>query len=156
MVTRRSGRPRGSRQVAGTLVLDCSVALAWFFQDEANPYADGVARSLGNWQAVVPAIWPLEVANALVMGERRGRSTEQQAAGFLAVLQALPIRIDDAGAAAAWTATLALARRLGLSAYDAAYLELAVRSGGQLATGDRSLAKAAEATGVGLFEVPKP
>ncbi len=155
MVTRRPGRARGVRRAAGTLVLDCSVALAWFFQDEADPYADGVARALGVWQAVVPAIWPLEVANTLVVGERRGRSTERQASVFLELLQALPITIDHAGAAAAWSKTLALARRFRLSAYDAAYLELAMRQGAELATRDRGLAKAAAAAGVSRFQLPK-
>jgi predicted nucleic acid-binding protein len=114
-----------------------------------------VARALGGWQAIVPAIWPLEVANTLVMGERRGRSTARQAAVFLELLRALPITIDHAGATAAWTETLDLARRFRLSAYDAAYLELAVRQDADLATRDRSLVKAATAAGVSLFQLPK-
>lgn len=154
-MVRRGPHPSQEGQTpAGTVVLDCSVALSWFFKDEASAYADGVARSLKRFQAIVPAIWPLEVANTVVVGERRGRSTEQQATRFLTLLNALPIRVDAAGKEMTWTATVAVARRFGLSAYDAAYLELAIRAGGQLATGDQRLAAAAEASGVSLFEIP--
>ena len=76
-------------------VLDGSVALAWYFKDEADPYADGVAASFRLWQAIVPTIWPLEIANAVLMGERRHRSTEAQAAKWFGYLTSLPIVIDE-------------------------------------------------------------
>jgi predicted nucleic acid-binding protein len=130
------------------IVLDCSVALAWYFKDEANSYADAVATRFPSIQAIVPAIWPLEVANAVLMGERRKRSTAAQAARWLGYLGSLPIMIDDETATRAWTETLNLARVHNLSAYDAAYLELAQRRGLSLATLDDKLKVAAAAAGV--------
>src|SRR5690242_261225 len=114
-------------------VLDCSVTMAWFFRDETSAYAEAVEDSLAQAEAVVPAGWPLEVANTLVMGERRKRSTEAQAATWLNYLRALPIVVDDETAGRAWGDTLSLARAQKLSAYDAAYLELALRLGLSLA-----------------------
>lgn len=134
-------------------VLDGSVTMAWYFQDEANAYADSVRDSLAESQAVVPSLWPLEVANTLVVGERRKRSTPAQAATWLALLRALPIVIDDETASRAWDDTLNLARAQNLSAYDAAYLELAMRRGLALATQDDRLKAAAAAVGVSIFQV---
>lgn len=131
--------------------LDCSLTMAWYFPDESSPYADAVARGLKTREAIAPSIWPLEVANVLVVGERRQRSTEAQAAAFLAKLKQLPIRIDDDTASRAWGETLQLARTHRLSAYDAAYLELAMRRGIPIATLDDRIRKAAEVVGVPLF-----
>jgi predicted nucleic acid-binding protein len=133
---------------AGTFVLDCSVTLAWFFEDEANAYADAVQGSLTTTPAVVPTLWPLEVANALVVGERRKRTTEAKATKFLTLLKSLPITADDETGARAWQETMHLARSHSLSAYDAAYLELALRRGLALATLDEQLKTAATAVGV--------
>lgn len=132
-------------------VLDGSVALAWYFKDEADPYADAVAARFTGVRAVVPALWPLEIANAVLMGERRRRSTEAQAAKWLSSLSSLPIEVDEEAAARAWSDVLALARTHGLSAYDAAYLELAVRRGLSLATLDKKLKAAGAAIGVEVF-----
>lgn len=132
-------------------VLDGSITMSWYFQDEANEYADSVRDSLGPWQAVVPGLWPLEVANTLVVGERRKRSTPAQAATWLGLLEALPITVDNETTAHAWGETLALARSQNLSAYDAAYLELAMRRGLPLATLDDKLKAAAGAVGVAVF-----
>jgi hypothetical protein len=62
---------------ADGFVLDCSVTLAWFFKDEADPYAKAVRKALIDVGAVVPALWPLEVPNVLVLGERRRRCAER-------------------------------------------------------------------------------
>lgn len=140
--------------VTERLILDTSLTLAWYFADEANPYADAVAQALAAAEAIVPSLWPLEIANALVMGERRKRSTEAQASTFLARLGALPIVIDDETDARAWSDTISLARAHNLSAYDAAYLELAMRRGLPLASLDKKLKAAAIAVGVGLYSVP--
>ena len=88
------------------LVLDCSVALCWYFRDEADPYADGVAKRLTSAEAVVPSLWPLEIANAVLMGERRNRSTQAEAQRWIAVLETLPITLDGETAARAWDDTL--------------------------------------------------
>jgi predicted nucleic acid-binding protein len=129
-------------------VLDGSLALAWYFKDEADPYADAVAARFPASRAAVPVIWPLEVANALVMGERRQRSTEAQAARWLGYLGSLPIAVDDETNDRAWGDVLSLARAHRLSAYDAAYLELALRLGLPLATLDDKLKTAASKAGV--------
>jgi predicted nucleic acid-binding protein len=135
----------------GEFVLDGSLALAWYFQDEADPYADAVAACFPAARACVPLIWPLEVANALLMGERRQRSTEAQAAQWLTYLRFLPIAVDDQTNDRAWNEVLSLARANRLSAYDAAYLELAVRRGLPLATLDDKLRAAASTLGVPAF-----
>ena len=132
-------------------VLDGSVALAWYFKDEADPYADAVAARLPSARAAVPQIWHLEVANALLMGERRQRSTEAQAARWLYYLRSLPITVDEETGSRAWDEVLRLARGHRLSAYDAAYLELAVRRSLPLATLDDKLKAAASALGVPTF-----
>ena len=132
------------------IVLDCSIAAAWCFHDEADPYADAVAGRFPGVQAIVPAIWPLEVANALLMGERRKRSTEADTASWLGFLSTLPIMVAEE-VNRAWSDVLALARAHGLSAYDAAYLELALRRGLPMATLDRGLRKALQAAGGSLY-----
>lgn len=132
-------------------VLDCSIALAWYFADEADAYADSVQDGLADAPAAVPSLWPLELANALVMGERRGRSTPAQASAWVALLQQLPIHVDDETVSRAWTDTLHLARAHGLTSYDASYLELALRLGAPLATFDAKLKAAAAAVGVPLY-----
>ena len=138
-------------EVTAQFVLDGSLALAWYFADEANPYADAVAQGLATREAIVPSLWRLEIANTLVMGERRKRSTQAQAAAFVARLELLPIVIDDKTDAHAWNQTIRLARAHKLSAYDAAYLEIAMRRGLPLASLDNQLKAAATAVGVTLF-----
>jgi predicted nucleic acid-binding protein len=136
-------------------VLDNSVTLAWYFKDEINDYANAVRDGMAQTRAVVPSLWPLEVANALIMGERRKRSTPAQAATWLGFLAALPIVVDDETHARAWSDTLSLARAQNLTAYDAAYLELAMRRGLPLATLDKELKVAAMAVGVAIFPSQK-
>jgi len=132
-------------------VLDCSVTLAWYFKDEANVYANAIRGRLSQAEALVPAIWRLEVANALLVGERRKRSTEAQATTWVRFLERLPITIDTETSARAFGDVLNLARAQNLSAYDASYLELAMRRGIPLATLDNKLKTAAAAVGVSLY-----
>lgn len=101
--------------------------------------------------AIVPSLWPLEVANALLMGERRKRATEAKMTAFLNLLAALPISVDDDTAGRAWQSSLHLARSHRLSVYDAAYLELSIRERLPLATLDDHLAAAATAAGVPAY-----
>jgi predicted nucleic acid-binding protein len=146
------GRKR-ERVAAKTFVLDCSLTVAWFFEDEMNRYAQAVEDSLAAAAAaVVPGLWPLEVANALLVGERRSRATEANVTTFLRLLAALPIALDDDTASRAWQQSLHLARSHRLSVYDAAYLELALRQGLPLATLDDRLAAAATAAGVPAYK----
>jgi predicted nucleic acid-binding protein len=139
---------RRTRSKEPEFVLDCSLTMAWYFKDEANPYANAVRRALGVAGAVVPALWPLEVANILVLGERRRCSTEADASKWLRYLQMLPIRVDDETAARAWSEILQVARSYDLSAHDAAYLELAIRLGLPFASLDDKLKQTAASAGV--------
>ena len=134
-------------------VLDNSVVMAWYFEDEANDFTAAILQSLASSEALVPSIWPLEVANVLLVGERRGRSTEARTSRFIALLDALPIRVDAATSQHALSGILTLAREQRLSAYDAAYLELAMREGVSLATQDQALRRAARLCGVELLGV---
>jgi predicted nucleic acid-binding protein len=97
-------------------------------------------------------LWALEVANILVLGERRGRSTETDASKWLRYLQMLPIRVDDETEARAWSDILHVARSYGLSAHDAAYLELAIRLGLPLASLDDPLKATAASAGVAAYK----
>jgi predicted nucleic acid-binding protein len=143
---------KGKKARAEAFVLDGSLSLAWYFKDEADPYADAVATCFPGVQAVVPMIWPLEVANAVLMGERRKRSTEAQATKWLSFLTSLPISVDEETTARAWSDVLGLARAHNLSAYDAAYLELALRRGLPLASLDNKLKAEAASIGVAEFK----
>ena len=133
-------------------VLDCSVTMAWCFHDEATPYTDGIRDSLADVRAVVPSLWPLEVANATIVGERRKRLDEARSHRFIVLLEALPIILDEETAARAFGDIAHLARAYQLSSYDAAYLELAIRRGLPLACLDGKLKAAATAAGVLLFD----
>ena len=133
-------------------VLDGSVTMVWGFEDEADDYAEAILERMPDLQAHVPSLWPLEVANALLVGERRRRITSAETARFLAILGAFPITVDDQTVAHAWSDTMHLARAHNLSSYDAAYLELAIRLGLPLAALDGKLKTAAGAMGVPLFE----
>jgi len=134
------------------LVLDASVALAWCFPDESDPGAREVLRTLRTADALVPAIWPLEVANALLVAERSKRLAPPDATRFLALLEELPLRVDVPILSRALRETRALAKAYGLSSYDAAYLELAMREGVPLATLDEPLRKAARKAQIPLLD----
>ena len=136
-----------------SFILDGSVTLVWGFGDENDSYATAILDKMPDLQAFVPNLWRLEVANALLVGERRGRTTPADTAHFLAILGTFPITIDDETVARAWVETMHLARAHKLSAYDASYLELAMRLGLPIATLDEKLKTAATAVGVLLFVV---
>jgi len=129
-------------------VLDASLTLSWAFEGEATPFTRSVARSLQTVHAVTPALWPFEVANGLAIAERRGRITSAGLTTFLEWLRPAPIHIEVRPALWLWQKILPLARAHRLSAYDAAYLDLAIRDGLPLATLDAGLRAAAPAEGV--------
>ncbi len=130
-------------------VLDCSVTMAWVFQDEATDKTDALRDSLVTDLAVVPELWPIEVANVLLVATRRGRLAEDDWRRIFADLRALPIEIDPDTSDQALQ-ILNLAHRHGISAYDAAYMELALRMHLPLATLDRRLAAACRSAGIGV------
>ena len=129
------------------LILDASVATAWLFSDETEPRADAALARLAEDGAFVPQLWHLEIRNVLLVVERRGRVSAEQATEFLDALGDLPIQTDTTPDPAA---AFALARAHGLSFYDAVYLELAQRRDGTLATLDSTLARAAVVAGLSL------
>ena len=125
-------------------VLHASIALAWCFKDELSEAADRLLDRLETENAAVPAIWHLEVANVLALSERCRRITRAESADFIARLQILAIAADEEASSRAFTQILDLARGERLTAYDAAYVELAMRLGVPLASKDRRLCRAAE------------
>jgi predicted nucleic acid-binding protein len=131
------------------LVLDASVALTWFLEDEAD--AKGVRETTLAAGAVVPASWPLEIANVLLVNERRGRITAHARGVAFETLNAFPIEIDAETVSHAWDATFDLAITHRLTLYDAAYLELAIRRSLPLASLDRLLREGATAAGIALL-----
>jgi len=133
------------------LVVDCSVTMAWCFEDECDELADTVLDRLADGEAWVPSLWPLEVANVLIAAERRRRLTAADSARFIELLMGLPIVVDDRSHERALSQVLAAARQLGISVYDASYLELAMRLGATLATRDTQLSAAAASAGVPVF-----
>jgi len=132
------------------LVLDASVALAWCFEDEVSAFTDRVQESLARDAALVPAIWALEVANALRVGERRQRLLGADVARFVELMCALPILVDAPLVPRDLGPVLSLARAHDISSYDAAYIELAAREGLPLATQDSRLRVTAKRVGVRL------
>jgi len=134
-----------------SFVLDASAALAWVYEraDPAEASASRVLLArLDDEEALVPELWHLEVLNALIVGQRKGVISTAKATDFLARLDALPIRTQSESHAGRKEQLFSLAREHDLSAYDAAYLDLAIRSGSALATFDRRLGAARDKAGV--------
>jgi predicted nucleic acid-binding protein len=133
------------------LVLDASMAIAWLFDDERGEVAHGVLRRIVAEGAIVPSLWRLEVANVLRHGVRRGRRDESHAVRSLERLGRLSIVVDEETDDHAWGETRALSLEQGLTLYDAAYLELAIRTARPLASCDRDLLAAAGRRGVDIL-----
>lgn len=135
--------------MSAAFVVDASIAFAWVLPSQASPQADALLKRIevGD-EAVVPPLWFLEVANGLLIAERRKTMTAGERRLALERLGALGIAVDEANARDAFGPTLALAEQYGLSVYDAAYLELAVRRSLPLGTRDRALQSAAERSGI--------
>ena len=129
-------------------VLDCSVAVAWLFEDEATPQTEALLDRLKNDGARVPVLWRLEIGNVLAGAERQDRIASAQISAYLDLLDRLPIVTDPDTDRRAFREILALARTHGLTTYDASYLELAMRGGMELATLDKTLVRAARSAGV--------
>jgi len=129
-------------------VLDSSVALAWFLPGEQSSQTEALLDQVTEAGALAPGLWPLEVANIILVAERKNRITLAQRVRALTALAKLPIRIDTETAGRAWSSTFDLALAHGLTVYDASYLDLSLRSGLPLATLDLALGRAATACGV--------
>ena len=131
-------------------VIDASVVLAWCF-DEVDPYAPLVLKALPGTRVVAPAHFVLEVANGLIIAQRRNRINGADGSRAVALVQNLPLELDKLTGEHATRETLALARAHGLTAYDAAYLELCIREGLPLASIDQALNGACEKVGIQRF-----
>jgi len=131
-------------------VLDCSVTLSWFFDDEATPTTDKLLLDLPHAEIMVPSLWHLELANSLNMALRKNRTDERRISQFLDRLLQQSITTDHAGADRALSQLRPLAARHALTVYDTVYLDLAMRTGLPLATLDQDLTKAAKANAIPL------
>ena len=129
-------------------VADASVTASWLMPDEENPLAERLFDMIEVETIIVPAIWWFETRNLLIINERRNRIPVEKREGLLTALHKLPVGIDRAPDEAR---IMGLARKHGLTVYDAAYLELAERKNLTLATLDRKLVDAAMAEKIPLF-----
>jgi predicted nucleic acid-binding protein len=136
------------------LVADASVSAAWFLPDEATPYTEAALQATVDREVCVPALWLLEVGNLLLSAQRRRRISDAKRRELVAHAQALRLSVDREPVA--MTALDDLAARHGLSAYDAAYLELALRRRLPLATTDQALLEAMAAAGVAQAVLAAP
>jgi len=136
------------KDAADAVVIDASIALSWCFRDEATPETDAIYVRVRDVGAIVPSLWHLELGNALLQAEKRGRITDGSVPGRLELFGQLPIVADTETTARAWHETLIIAKAEGLTMYGAAYLELALREGASLASKDEALRRAAGKLGV--------
>ena len=137
--------------MGGDFVIDNSVVMAWCFDDEANAYSDGVQEALIDHTALVPAVWPLEVANVLLVAERKKRISRANSGHFIALLSQLPIEVAPTESAKVFHEILLLAREHRLSSYNASYLELAICKGLPIATQDKAIIRAAKSIQLEIF-----
>ena len=131
-----------------SFILDCSMTMAWCFDDEATPETRTLLASMKEKHAIVPSLWSLEVSNTLIVAERRNRITKETTRKIIAYLRELPIEIDHTisnySSDYGLTDIIELGWKYKLSAYDATYLDLAIREKLPLATLDKSLKSAAK------------
>ncbi|MEP7300168.1 MAG: type II toxin-antitoxin system VapC family toxin [Caldimonas sp.] len=133
---------------ARSFVVDVSISAAWFLPDEATPASEAALQATATHEVWVPAIWLLEVGNLLLSAQRRKRITAGKRRELAMAASALRIKVDRE--AVPITALDDLAAAHALSAYDAAYLELALRRGLPLATKDKALSGAMAKAGVAV------
>lgn len=132
-------------------VIDNSVVMSWCFKDETSQYADAVLDCLVGTTAFVPAIWPFEVVNVLLVAERKKRLKKADSFRFITLLGQLPIIVEYGRTERKMTDLLTFARATELSSYDAAYLDLCMRKGLPIATMDSRLIAASKKTDVPIF-----
>jgi predicted nucleic acid-binding protein len=133
------------------LIADISVVLSWLFEENQTPQAVLILPLIQKHGLLVPPLWWSELENGVLMGERRGRKTPDESAAFLKLVRALPIRTDDTPRHRVSGAVLDLGRQHQLTAYDATYVELAVRETASLATFDTDVRKCAPGLGIKIL-----
>lgn len=136
-------------------VLDNTVTMAWCFTDEATEFTETLLSRLSSLtdSAIAPALWLYEVVNVTELAVRKGRITADKADAFLESLADLPIEIENPALSQMFVSVRALAGQYNLTAYDASYLDLAIRHKLPIAASDKALTKAAQAAGVNLVQV---
>jgi predicted nucleic acid-binding protein len=134
-----------------SIVIDASFMLALVFEDERTDEITAVGRRLAIDGGVVPGHWRHEIANSILMAVRRKRIDATRPLAIFAQLNQLRIEVDTSSSESIWTSAFVLADRLGLTIYDAAYLELAMRLGRPLASLDKQLRAAARQVGVEIL-----
>lgn len=132
-------------------VLDASVAMAWCFPEEATTATQELLDRMESEAAAVPAWWFLEITNVLALAERKERLSPAQVAGFVALIEAFELEVDDQAPNRALTEILSLCRAHSLTSYDAVYLDLALRRQLPLASLDEAVRAAAGALGIGVL-----
>ncbi|MBO6639754.1 MAG: type II toxin-antitoxin system VapC family toxin [Roseitalea sp.] len=138
------------------LVIDASVALAWVLPDEARREADAVLEAVEELGGLAPIFFKVEVANVLAIAVRQRRIEVEQRQRAIEALDALVFVFDTHGLERVWDDVIELAERHQLTVYDALYLEAALRRGLTLATFDKALQKAAQRSGVPVFQSATP
>ena len=139
--------------MTNAFVADASVAVGWVHPSQATPEASAMLDAIADGTTlVVPALWPLEVANALTVLRRRAKLTEKERQAALGWMRGLRVQVDHEMALLAFSTLAELAANHGLSVYDAAYLEVAQRRSLPLGCKDGPLRKAAMAAGVELWD----
>lgn len=133
------------------IVLDCSITMAWCFDDEVSELSERALDEVDASYALVPELWSLEVSNSLLVAERKKRVSQAKSAAFLHQLGRLPIRFAPVTEWETFGRILPVARSCELTAYDAAYLELAMQTGLELASLDVKLRRAAKKAGAAVF-----
>ncbi|OGT41278.1 MAG: hypothetical protein A3F42_07310 [Gammaproteobacteria bacterium RIFCSPHIGHO2_12_FULL_37_34] len=132
-------------------ILDCSITMAWCFEDETSEYSEKILDALSENTAWVPALWSIEVANSLIVAERKKRISHIKAIAFKQHIDTFAIKIDDYLLTKPIELLLDLAKETGLTAYDATYLELAIRKNLPIATLDVELKKSSQKMGLSLY-----
>lgn len=137
--------------VIKSLVLDASVVLSWCFEDENSPYGEGILDLLSQGtEAVVPAVWPLEIINALLSALRKNRITQAQATAFLNRISGFSITIEESVLSRTFETVFLQAHASKVTSYDGSYLELALRRRLPIATLDEPLKNAAQSLGIAI------
>jgi len=140
-----------TESLVAPLVIDASVALTWAFKDEASEFSLRALRAAQNRRIFVPIIWWFEISNAIVQAVRRGRMTDAERHQFHRLVQRTEPVSDSLDGPQVLGTVTDLSLEYSLTAYDASYLELAIRRGAQLATLDKALIAAATRAGVAIF-----
>lgn len=133
-------------------ILDCSVTMAWCFEDETCEYSENVINTLQKKDAIVPPLWPLEVTNVLLIAERKKRISHLKSTAFKELLNQLPIHVDQNATVRCFGSVMELAREQQLTSYDASYLEIALLNKLPIATLDKAIKQAAKKIDVTIYQ----